>query len=394
MLEQIPSVLELYSDDATPDKNLITTSTRKTLAILATVGIVALSTMTACTPNKTSVTYNPPAQTQPIDANALYRSNTQAAILQTIPELANYRSALDYTTQRLTDMKNVYNIQLDQAIVPVSKWIKANIDWDKKSERLVPFSEEIDFMPDAMFLQNFTANKTVNDRANATGVQFSMDKFAIYEEELVNEHDSVWADLHNPTKMQKYLDTADIGAPLWWTEQEATKYKSAIRKYGTFEDKAHWALVGRAWAYGIGNEELARNEQPLAYILAVGGKAQIAHNIAIKELPAPSGTDPRSKYVARGDRQLAIKISQQLENAIRNDPGLYGHPIDSGYLQPQMPNMEAIDALAEASKRDPKSNGDTRTMFVYRTGNYNGKSGSEKIWLVGNAKLAYQYNAD
>ena len=247
--------------------------------------------------------------------------------------MANYKSALDYTAQRIVDMKNVYNLSFDQVRAPVEKWVQANITWDKEGQRLIPFIEDIDYIPNSMFMQNFTTNHKVDTYP----VGDYAEQFSAYVDELMSEHDQVWVDIQDATKMAQYLKVSDgISSGGSLTPKDiTTTYENAILQHGTFSDIAEYALVGRAWSYSVSdpdsNEELARNEYPLSMILAVGGKAQIAYNIAVT---------PDKKWSS--DRQLALGISSQLNDYLHNHPELYGHPIDSGYLQPAIPSFEAV----------------------------------------------------
>ncbi|MBI2085305.1 MAG: hypothetical protein HYT71_02210 [Candidatus Aenigmarchaeota archaeon] len=310
----------------------------------------------------------------------VYYTQTRSYLTQELPEISNYTSALNYATQRIVDFKNAQDearkrgasnghgiiTDFDRLKTSVVKWTKANIEWDKKGERLVPFSEYTDFLPDALFNNYSSVNRDHEDltlKAN--------DALEKHIAEMVTQHDQIWAELQDPAKMREYLDQADI-VNIWWTEQEAAKYKSAIRQQGTFADKAHWALVGRAWTYPKGNEEIARNEQPLAYVLAVGGQAQIAYNV---------------NDLSRGDRQLAIRISRQLEDEFANDPGYYGQPIDHGYLQPNLPNRQAVDALEQVSGGKLSPSPLRKTVLVFREDPLSTNK-DRRTYLVGDAEIA------
>ncbi|MBI3412588.1 MAG: hypothetical protein HY051_00720 [Candidatus Aenigmarchaeota archaeon] len=368
-----------------------------TAAAIAAAGTIAAATLlspsgsareavNANTDSRPAVVQTASSQSQ--TASEIYYSQVRASLLQDVPELANYQRALEYTIQRMVDKKNVYEMTISRGVnpneahmvggkfeqikQPLVKWLRANIEWDKRGERLIPFTEETDFIPNAMFGGNLTANPEANDISNVmkkTGIKNpSAAAFTSYVDELIAKHDQIWAELQDPAKLEEYLNQADI-VNFWWTKQEAAKYKSAIRQHGTFEDKAHWALVGKAYAKPMGNEELTRNEQPLAYILAVGGGAQISYNFTVT----------LSTGGSRGDRQLAIRISKQLQDAINADPATYGHPIDSEYLQPNLPNRESVDKTLEPD-------GKIAMPVVYR------RSGSKITWLVGDEATARRYD--
>jgi hypothetical protein len=353
-----------------------------TLLITFVVFVAACENMQSGSPGQTGS-----SQTVGQTASEIYYSQVRASLLQDVPELARseYISALNYTAQRMTDLNKDYGLSLSQIRAPITKWIQANIDWDKRGERLVPLAKSSGFLSDSLF---WNSNFSLTGKEPTTvylSFQENPSKALEYHiDEMIEQHYQIWADIHDPEKLEIYLDHADAEIPVWWAETEATKYKAAIRQHGTYEDKAHWALVGRAGDYAAGkfNEELARNEIPLAMILAIGGDAEIATNIQVKELPAPSGTDPRSRYVTRGDRQLAIRISPELEKYIRDNPDEFGTPIDSDYLQPNLPNRQSVDALDNVSK------GDVKMMLVFRQGSYPTIAGNNRTWLIGDAELS------
>ncbi len=364
----------------THSRNLLTALYETPVGRIVALGTVASAIALAATLSgalpRSRPEINLPSISRPVDSSQntgqtivdAYYAQARSAILQDVPDLADakYKSALDYTAQRMTDMKNVYGLSLDEVRAPVAKWVQANVDWDNKGERLVPLSEkDLDFIPDTLLMVNFSLTPGV-ERVNTETLV----------DQMIAQHDQIWAELRDPAKMENYLNEADI-VTIWWTKQEATKYKSAIRQHGTFADKAHWALVGKAYARPIKNEEITRNEQPLAYVLAVGGQAQIAQNHTVT----------LSTGGSRGDRQLAIRISKQLQDAINADPATYGHPIDSGYLQPNLPNRESVDKTLEVS------GGKIAMPVVYRGAPDRGNTyGKNTIWLVGDEPTARKYS--
>ncbi|MBI4177456.1 MAG: hypothetical protein HY516_03750 [Candidatus Aenigmarchaeota archaeon] len=364
----------------------------KNLLIAALTAGVVVSSITGCARNKPVNTPTPTPTPTPAGRSAdssqnsgqtvvdTYYTQARSAILQDVPALADpaYKSALDYTAQRIVDMKNVYGLSLDQVRAPITKWVQANVDWDKKGERLIAFNEkDLDFIPLNLTTENVNYDKATRQKNRDTATPARINGTKIPYAAMLSDnidsimagHDQIWAELQNPAKMEEYLDQADI-VNIWWAEQEAVEYKSAIRQHGTFADKAHWALVGKAYTKPMDNEELTRNEQPLAYALAVGGDTQIAYNFTVT----------LSTNGSRGDRQLAIRISKQLQDAINADPTTYGHPIDSRYLQPNLPNRESVDKVLEVS------GGKIAMPVVYR-GN-----GSKITWLVGDEPTARKYN--
>ncbi len=359
----------------------VETPTRMAATAITTAAVIAaVATSPAWAPAVASkfeartsippITYNPPAQTQPIDANALYRSNAQAAILQSVPELANYKSALDYTTQRLTDMKNVYNIGLEQAIVPVSKWVKANIDWDKKSERLVPFSEEIDFMPDTLF-----GSISFDPETNNTPKSTKMDAFEQNTSVMIDEHSNIWKEVNDTAKMDQYftwLREVPIGH-YEGVEMSFPPYVKAIQEKGTISDKQHWALYmkGIRQAGWLGSEE-RRKEAGLTYILAVGGKAQIEY-WGFQGLDGGSG-------VGHGD--LAVFLSPQLKQYLESDLSTFGHLLDPDYLS-ILPSGEGAQ-FQGTSGRWPK------VAAMWREQPVNGRT-QARVYIYGDEATARKY---
>lgn len=363
----------------------------RAVAVTAAAGIIAASTLPVlaggCTNNVPLSTATPTA-TATVDVNSVYRSQVRASLLQDVPDLANYKSALDYTTQRMVDMKNVYGLSLDRVRAPITKWVQANIDWDTKDERLVPLSEGVDLIPDAMLQGNFTINGDVNNKiiaASLKGESVPLTALQAYTDELIAEHNQIWTDIHDPKKLETYLEATFGG--MQWNADIATKYINAIKIYGTFEDKASWGLLGRVnWLIGKGltprpsnsNEELIRNEFYLSSLLASGGDGRISNNILYFERDG--------KGITRGDRQTMFRMSQKLKQAITSRPEELGTLLDPNYLAPNLPSLESVEAAKTYSWPADIKKVSMPIVFVY--GHWNGAWGSEKRFIYGTPEVA------
>ncbi|MBI3412602.1 MAG: hypothetical protein HY051_00790 [Candidatus Aenigmarchaeota archaeon] len=345
-----------------------------TVGTLLSSGGSAREAVNANTDSRPAVVQTASSQSQ--TASEIYYSQVRASLLQDVPELANYQSALDYTAQRMVDMRNVYGLSLDEVRSPVAKWVQANIDWDRKGERLVGLSEGTDLIPDAMLQGNFTANQNANDLTVAMkkrGIDNQhLAALSSYVDELIAEHDQIWNDINDPQKLEMYLDTVDGEIPLPFTAEIAVRYESAIRTSGTLRDKQSWGLLGRLLHIQRpegSNEELRRNEQYLSSLLAVGGDGKISENVLYFE----SDTYPRG--ITRGDRQTMFRMSQQLKQAIKE----FGTLLDPDYLAPNLPSVESVKAAKNYSWPTNVKNAEIVHVFVH--GNPQGITSSYKRTL-------------
>ncbi|MBI3412598.1 MAG: hypothetical protein HY051_00770 [Candidatus Aenigmarchaeota archaeon] len=261
-----------------------------------------------------------------------------ASLLQDVPELANYQSALDYTSQRMVDMENVYGLSLDQVRAPVAKWVQANIDWDKKGERSVAFSEEIDFIPNDLIFKNVTTDRS-RDIGAAQSIKNVADRFIFNTEWMMQEHDNTWREVNDPKIVEKafeYLEAlAQPGVLYEGVGASFPPYVKAIREKGTFEDKAHWSLYvkGRKNA-----PDEIRQHVGLGYILSVGGDAKI-------EIWGFGNYTDKSGKTRSGDGHgdLAVAMSPELRKYIESDPATFGHLLDTEYLG-ILPSREGVEA--------------------------------------------------
>lgn len=295
----------------------------------------------------TNTQASPPAQsgssqtTSQLTASEIYYSQVRASLLQDVPDLANYKSALDYTTQRMVDLKSFYGLSLEQTRAPIAKWVQANITWDKKGERLVPFSEEIDFMPDTLFLQHATADPNTDqktetiDQSTLSMTEKAIQKFTLNTETVINEHDTIWRDVKDAKIVEEafeYLEgLSQPGVTYEGVSASFPPYVKAIREKGTFADKAHWTLhvKGRKNA-----PDEIRQHVGLSYILSVGGKAQIERWGFQKRTEKPY-------YAEHGD--LAVVMSPELKKYLESDPSTFGHLLDPEYLG-ILPSREGVEA--------------------------------------------------
>ncbi|MBI1972243.1 MAG: hypothetical protein HYS53_02990 [Candidatus Aenigmarchaeota archaeon] len=293
----------------------------------------------------------------------IYYSQVRASLLQDVPDFANpaYKTALDYTTQRMVDLKTIrdqaksrgvdYGVTYEQIKQPLAKWVQANIDWDKKGERLVLLKDNPNFVSPKLISENETLDPETMERngemaasARLNNQKVPQEKiFAANIDSIIAGHDQIWADIHDPKKMEEYLKLSAAITYVPYENRYMEKHKKAIVEQGTFEDIAHYALVGRAWKYGFENEEITRNEFPLAMILAVGGDARIETNSQIWDISNYKGS--AKMRPDRNDRQLAFRKSAKLKEYFASNQQIYGTPLDPDYIEPALPSIETIDAL-------------------------------------------------
>lgn len=279
----------------------------------------------------------------------VYYSQVRASLLQDVPELVNYQSALDYTTQRMVDAKNIFGLSLEQTRAPIAKWVQFNVDIDKRGERLIKLEDNPNYIPLDLFGENETYDPTVRQknldtatpaRINGTKIPYAA-MLAANIDSIIAGHDQIWAELQDPTKMKKYLDSAIYSTPLPFTREEATKYKSVITQHGTQEDVKHLALMGASYYYGKTNEEITRNEVSAAMALAVGGDIRIERNEQLWDVSAYKGSTKIRPD--QGDRQPAFRKSKTLKDYLSANQSTYGTPLDQDYLAPELPSLQAIE---------------------------------------------------
>ncbi len=312
---------------------------KKGLLSATAAGILAVSILSGCSGQKTS-NIAPTPQIRPVATPTQtvvdnYYSQARSAILQAVPDLADvkYKSALDYTAQRVVDMKNVYGLSLEQVRSPMTKWVQANIDWDKKGERLVPFNERTDFIQDSLIFNNVTTDRS-RDIGATQSIKNVADRFGFNIDWMIQEHDTSWHDVKDPKSVKEafeYLDAlAQPGVLYEGVGASFSPYVKAIQEKGTFEDKAHWTLYvkGRKNA-----PDEIRQRVGLAYILSIGGDAQIENWGFQKRTEKPYSPE-------HGD--LAVRMSPELRQYVESDPNTFGHLLDGKYLG-ILPSKEGVE---------------------------------------------------
>ncbi|MBI3412592.1 MAG: hypothetical protein HY051_00740 [Candidatus Aenigmarchaeota archaeon] len=329
----------------------------------------------------------------------IYYSQVRSALVQDVPELADpaYRSALDYTTQRMVDMKKVYRLSLEQVRVPIAKWVQFNVDIDKRGERLVAFTQDIDFIPDTLFRSNATFDLKTNNKTsgiNPITKQFdsslartSSDRFVLNTNTIIKEHDQIWKQVNDPGWVDEQLDLLEgwSASSVAYEGIEASfpAYAKAIRTKGTHVDKKHWALYmkGRDDARFLESGEEIRKYAAQTRILAVGGVAQI-EIWGFK--PSDLIRRPDGTRVLAGHGDLAVYMSPELEEEFKKNPELYGTMLDrNGYLG-TLPSMEGV-AIQGTSKTQPE----IAAMWLEVPVNQLGNGG--RFYIYGNETVAKQY---
>ena len=79
--------------------------------------------------------------------------------------------------------------------------------------------------------------------------------------------------------------------------------------------------------------------------------------------------------------------SKQLEDEFASNPDYYGQPIDHGYLQPNLPNRQAVDALEQVSGGKLSPSPLSRTVLVFREDSLSTNK-DRRTYLIGNADVA------
>ncbi len=345
---------ELYDHTAAPvvdwalDNKLASTVTAVAIAgaitagvFLSTGGIARNVNRTQSTPAAGQISSSQSGQT----ASEIYYSQVRSAIMQDVPDFANpaYKSALDYTAQRMVDLKTIrdqaknrgvdYGTTFEQIRQPLAKWVQANIDWDKKGERLIPLSEANDFIPESLFYQDVTTDR--NAAMDGSVVQTLRHN----TDWIVQEHGTSWHDVNDPKivkEASEYLEwLAQPGVLYEGVGASFPPYVKAIREKGTFADKGNWTLYvkGRKNA-----PDEIRKYVGLGYILSAGGDAQI-------EIWGFGNYTDKSGKIRSGDQHgdLAVAMSSQLRQYIESDPSTFGHLLDTKYLG-ILPSREGVEA--------------------------------------------------
>ncbi len=359
----------------------------------ALAGLVAVSVFSGCSKNITTTTPTPQIG-RPVDSSQntgqtitdIYYSQARSAILQDVPDLADakYKSALDYTAQRMVVL-NKSGLSTEQIRQPLKNWLQANINWDLKGERLIPFNEkDLDFIPETLFRPNATFDLATNKSETSA---WTVDTFEKSTSLMIREHDNIWKQINDPTWVNNQLDLLEG----WSSSSVAYEgiretfpvYAKAVRTKGTDIDKKHWALYmkGRDDARFLESGEEIRKYAAQTRILAVGGKALI-EIWGFKPSDLIRRSDGTRVIAGHGD--LAVYESPELGAEFTSNPAIYGTPLNRrGYLG-VLPNIEGV-AIQGTGGTQPE----IAAMWLEVPVTQLGQDG--KMYFYGNAAVAKQY---